>query len=161
MALSRHGCFAWLLGATLCGAADRGYLTAVGPGVLRLQAPHLAVVPADWPPLRMHTPQPVDPAAASTNQPPNLVPDNSTTPPANSNPAADAVPDGAPPAPPLSPPPTAEPDPLHPQAWLKYFVPGATNANAPSVLLPVDFTPPQPTAAPSSRATYTVSPRTP
>jgi len=45
-----------------------------------------------------------------------------------------------------------------PQMWLKYFS-GTTNGTpGTSILVPLGFTPPQPTAAPSSKSTYQIGP---
>ena len=138
-----------LLGASVFGSANPGYLPVVGPAPVRFRAvfapaTNFAVLP---PPVIAES-EPV------LVKPDTLNPLNTTTnvqpPAAEEAPPANALP--------YSPMENSAPgEVISPQMLLKYFTKN-TNHSGASLIGPMNFTPPQPTQPASSTATYSTSP---
>jgi hypothetical protein len=162
-------------GIATAKSAALGYLATVGPVPLRFQprVTKIGILPpiSEGSPVSEPKPEVPNPPPVSTSEP---TPENT--------PAQEPIP--AEPMPPLSDTPPVQPDQtpdsllpvienplpdpaqpprsandllvITPQILIEYFKPvgSSTNAAGVSVLGPVNFTPPTPTIAPSSRAVY-------
>ncbi len=142
------------------GAAG-GYLALIGPAPLRFQKP-APVASLVLPPLLMHDPvlppPEVDPVPAAAKPPePPLGPPAPVLPTVLAAPQTNAVIVIVPPATVLPTPAfdTNAPPILTPQMLMHFF--NHTN-RAPSIVMPVEFNPGRPPAAPSSTSTYILSP---
>jgi hypothetical protein len=137
-----------LLTLPVCAGNDQcAYLPAVGPSPLRFFAP-LA------PPVKTFTPPP--PPAPEPPKPVKVELPPPTPPPAAVIPEPAAVTNQAISG--FSQP--AQPEEVvSPQMLLKYFnKSSSSNGVSATVIAPLDFTPPKPAEAPSSKATYTIGP---
>lgn len=139
--------------------AGPGYLPTVGPAPLRFADPVvLTAARVPLPPLeadaRIATVPPTPPPETKAIPPPvELEP----PPPARLVPAGNTA--ATAPPPPDAAPPSLENTLFSPQMLLPYFTSSGTNAAGVSVLIPLNFQPPLPSARPpSSSATYEVVP---
>jgi hypothetical protein len=154
---------------TAVGAATSdGYLALLGPAPLRFQETPPPALHVALPPLAMtnEVPREVSPPAAPPVPCPAAPPADTAVDPfewswlsTDPSEAPGTAPAAAPdlwPAPP-EPPPATAPTLITPQMLLEYFQPLRAGTNGPATLsVPVQFYPPTPLPAPSSRATYRV-----
>ena len=151
------------------------YLAAIGPAPLRFQKPALAASLA-LPPLLMHDPGPPHPEVVPTNSAPvDADPRPAAEAPASASaPALPPVPVATPthavdvvlPPPDLPPPARSDPDAppiLSPQMLLHFFNKwsGTNSVSTTTIVAPVEFIPPRPSAPPSSTSTYLSPTKTP